>query len=289
MTTQHPVTLNNLTKHYDGFDLNVSMTLPSGTVTGLVGRNGSGKTTTLKAILGLIKPDEGEITVLGKNPREFTAHDKEDLGVMMTNLGLKGTITVTTVIAMLRAMYSSFDEEFFLRQCKEQHLPLKKKLQEFSTGMKAKLYVLIAISHNAKLLILDEPTAGLDVVSRTEMLDLLREFLAQDSDRSVLISSHISTDLEGLCDNICFISDGQIALCEDTDVILDQYGILKVSEADFESLDHSHILTTRRESYGYSCLTDERQYYIENYPSIVVENGSIDNVAIQILTGRKLS
>lgn len=280
------IKITNLQKSYKDFSLNVSLEIPAGTVTGLIGKNGAGKSTTIKAILGLIKTDGGSVEVFGKDPREFTTEDKEKLGVALSDSGFSMMLNVKDIIKILKKMYHSFDEQFFLAQCKEQGLPLDKNLKDFSTGMKAKLRVLVAISHDAKLLVLDEPTAGLDVLARNELLDMLRAYLAQDNERSILISSHISSDLEGLCDDIYMIHQGKILLHEDTDTILGQYGILKVSEEEYEKLDKQYLVASKKESFGYSCLTNEKQFYLDNHPNIVVENGNIDNMIVIMLGGK---
>ena len=163
---------------------------------------------------------------------------------------------------------------------------MDKMLKDFSTGMKAKLRVLVAISHKAKLLILDEPTAGLDVEARNEILDMLRQYMAEDESRSILISSHISSDLENLCDDIYLIHDGKILLHEETDNIMNNYALVKVEEQDYEKIDKEHFLSSKKESFGYVCLTDQKQYYMENYPKVVVENGNIDEL-ILMMTGGK--
>ncbi len=154
--------------------------------------------------------------------------------------------------------------------------------------MKAKLKVLAAISHDARLLILDEPTAGLDVIARDELLELLREFMERDEERSILISSHISADLETLCDDIYMIEQGKIIMHEDTDVLLSDYGILKADTKQYAGLDKQFILRSQRESYGYRCLTDQKQYYMENYPEIVVEKGNIDGILTLMIKGEKV-
>ena len=175
----------------------------------------------------------------------------------------------------MEKMYHRFDRADFLEKCHQLSIPLDRSLKEFSTGMRAKLKVLLALSHEAKLLILDEPTAGLDVVARDQILDLLREYMEQEG-RGILISSHISSDLEGLCDDLYMIHEGKIILHEDMDVLLDQYGILKVEEKVFADLDKRGILRVAKESWGYSCLTNEKQFYLENYPGLIVDRGSVD-------------
>ena len=182
-------------------------------------------------------------------------------------------------------MYSKFDKSLFIEQVQKFQLPMNKQIKEFSTGMKAKLKVLVAISHNAKLLILDEPTAGLDVIARDELLDMLREFLEKDEERSILISSHISSDLESLCDDLYMIHDGKIILHEDTDVLLSDYALLKVDAEQYSKLDKQFILRSKKETYGYSCLTNQKQYYMENYPKIAIEKGTIDEVITMMIRG----
>ena len=152
--------------------------------------------------------------------------------------------------------------------------------------MKAKLKVLLAVSHEAALLILDEPTAGLDVVAREEILDMLRGYMEQEG-RGILISSHISSDLEGLCDDIYMIQGGKIVLHEDTDVILSNYGLLKLEDRQYDTLDKDHILCVKKEGFGYSALTNERQYYQENYPSLIVERCGIDQVETMLIGGKR--
>lgn len=154
--------------------------------------------------------------------------------------------------------------------------------------MKAKLKILAAVSHDAQLLILDEPTAGLDVIARDELLDLLREFMEQKEDRSILISSHISDDLESLCDDLYMIHGGKIILHEDTDLLLSDYAVLKAEEAQFRRLDRQYLLRWKKEPYGYSCLTNQKQYYLENYPDVAIEQGSIDRVITMMIRGEKI-
>lgn len=166
-------------------------------------------------------------------------------------------------------------------------LPLSKKIKEFSTGMRAKLKVLIALDHEAELLILDEPTVGLDVVAREEVLAMIREYMTAHEQAGVLISSHIATDLESLCDDLYLIRDGKIILHEDTDVLLSEYALLKVPAEKYETLDKQYILRSKRESYGYACLTDKKQYYRENEPELVMENGSIDELILMMNGGRE--
>lgn len=280
------IKLNHVVKQYDNFRLECSMEVPIGQVTGLIGRNGAGKSTAFRAILGLIHADGGTIEVFGKDVAALTQADKEQIGVVLSDSGFCSYLTIRDFLPVLDAMYEDFSREKFAGDCERMGLPLKKKIKEFSTGMKRKLQILAALSHNARLLILDEPTAGLDVVARDELLGLLREY-AENGDRSIVISSHISSDLEGICDDVYMIDNGKIILHEDTDVLLNEYGLLKVTEEQFARLDQTHLLKTRKENFGYSCLTNQRQFYQDNYPTVVIERGSIDEVITMLAGGRE--
>lgn len=280
--------IEHLRKDYKSFSLDCTMEVKQGCVTGLIGQNGAGKSTTFKAALGLIRPDSGNIRILGKDIRDFDAEDRKKLGVVLSDSGFSGYLTVADTVPVLNSLYEDFDKAFFLEQIHKAGLPDNKKIKEFSTGMKAKLKVITAISHNARLLILDEPTSGLDVVARDELLDLLREFMEKDEDRSILISSHISGDLETLCDDVYMIHEGKIVLHEDTDVLLSDYAVLKMDERQYETLDKQYILRRRKESFGYSCLTNQKQYYLENYPKLVIIKGTIDEVITMMIRGAAL-
>lgn len=280
--------IRNLRKSYDGFLLDCSLDVLPGCVTGLIGRNGAGKSTTFKAILGLISTDSGLIEIFGKDINNFSASDKQNLGVVLSDSGFSGYLTINDIIPVLQNIYKNFDQALFMEHLQKFQLPCNKKIKEFSTGMKAKLKVLVAVSHNARLLILDEPTAGLDVIARDELLGILREFMEKDESRSILISSHISSDLENLCDDIYMINNGKIIMHEDTDVLLSDYALIKVNEEQYKKLDRQYILRIKKENYGYSCLTNQRQYYIDNYPQIAVEKGNIDEVILMMAKGETL-
>lgn len=278
--------IEHLRKNYTNFSLDCSLTVMPGCITGLIGQNGAGKSTTFKAVLGLISTDGGKITLLGKDIRTFTAADKQNLGVVLSDSGFSGYLTISDIVPVLDHLYEHFNKIFFMEQVQKTNLPLNKQLREFSTGMRAKLKVLVAISHNARFLILDEPTAGLDVIARDELLDLLREYMEADLKRSILISSHISSDLENLCDDIYMIHEGQIILHDETDVLLSDYAVLKVNDTQYGHMDKQYILRVKQESYGYSCLTNQKAFYVENYPDIAIENGSIDEVITMMILGQ---
>lgn len=279
------LTLKNVKKEYQDFRLDCSLTLEKGQIIGLVGRNGAGKSTAFKIALGLITHDGGTVELFNKPIDEVTAKDRQRLGVSLAESGFNELFSIKEIVTMLQNFYPLFDKKYFLDKCEDFRLPFSKPLKDFSTGMKARLNVLVALSHKAELLILDEPTAGLDVVARGEILTLLQEYLEADDSRSILISSHISKDLEQLCDSLYFIDQGKIILNEDTDVLLDQYGILKVTEDQYTRLDKGYIEKATPVSFGYQCLTKQRQFYLENYPDIAVEKADIDEIVLMMMGG----
>ena len=279
--------LDNVKKHYNDFDLDCSMEVQKGCVTGLIGKNGAGKSTTFKLILGLAYADSGQIRVFGKPMQEIGKKDRENIGVVLADSGFNGYLTVQDQVSILAAMYQNFDRDGFLKKCKAFDLPVNKVIKEFSTGMKRKLQVIAAISHKAQLLILDEPTAGMDVIARDELLELLREYMEQEG-RSILISSHISGDLESFCDDIYMIDDGRIVMHEETDVLLGNYALLKMTKEQYERLDQRYLLRKKDESFGVSCLTSQKQYYLDNYPQITVEKGNIDELMMMMVRGEKI-
>lgn len=279
--------LKNVKKSYDNFNLNCSLEVLPGCVTGLIGQNGAGKSTTFKAILNLISIDSGIIEVFGKNNNKLTNHQKQDIGVVLSDSGFSEYLMIKDIIPVMESLYDNFDKARFIEQCHHFELPFNKQIKDFSTGMKVKLKVLIALSHHSKLLILDEPTAGLDVIVRDELIDMLRDYMVENEDSSILISSHISSDLEGLCDDLYMIHKGSIVMHEETDILLSDYAILKVDEKQFKELDKKYLLNYKKESFGYRCLTNQKSFYLENYPSIVIEKGSIDEVLTLMIRGEK--
>lgn len=276
--------VKGIQKTYGKFGLDVSIEVLPGQITGLVGKNGAGKSTTFKSILGLVKTEGGEILLDGKPAVTITNKEKEKLGVVLSDASFSGWLTIADIIPVLRNMYEEFEEDFFKEQCEKMDLPMKKPIKEFSTGMAAKLKVLVAVSHKAELLIMDEPTSGLDVMARNEILDLLREYMVEDN-RSILISSHISSDLEMLCDDLYMIDNGKIMMHEETDVLLANYGVLKLTETQYEKVEKEYILKTKKDNNGYICLTKEKAFYAENYPDVAIEKGNIDDVFTLMIQG----
>lgn len=278
--------LENVKKNYGNFSLDCSMEVKRGQVTGIIGSNGAGKSTTFKSILGLIFPDGGNIEMFGKNVNDISIEDKEKIGVVLTEANVNELLRAKDLVPIMKAMYKKFSAEDYLNKCKQYNIPMDKPIKEYSTGMKAKLKLILALSHDAELLILDEPTAGLDVIMRNELLDMLRDYM-EDDNRGILISSHISTDLEGICDDLYMIAEGKIVMHEETDVLLSEYGIIKATKEQFDSLDKTHIISVKEEKFGYLCLTNQKDFYMENYPSVAIEKGNIDDFIILMVKGER--
>ena len=238
------IEIKNLSKHYQGFSLeNLNLTLPSGCIMGLVGENGAGKSTTIRMILGMTKPDSGEITVFG---RKLTRELKEQIGVVLDEPGYPGCMTAAQIGNMLCGIFRGWEQDAFEGYLTKLNIPANKPFKDFSKGMKMKLCLAAAMSHGAKLLILDEATSGLDPVVRDELLDVFNEF-TRDEGHSVLISSHIVSDLEKICDYIAFLHRGKLMLCREKDELLNEYAFVQGSR---EEIDLLHPIGRRDGRFG---------------------------------------
>lgn len=270
------LTVKNLRKSYGDFNLDVSLEVKKGYITGVIGRNGAGKSTLFKSIMGLIRPESGDIEIFADELYDEVKR-KQMTAAIFADSGFNQYFNIREIASLMSSMYPAFDRKAFLERCRAWELPDNKRIKNFSGGMMAKLKIIAATSYGAKLLILDEPTAGLDVVARTDMADMIREYM-MDGDRSILISSHISGDIEGLCDDVYLIENGSVLLHEETDAIRDNYGIMKMTEEQFADIDKEYIVKIKRENIGYKALTDRRNYYEENFPGIVMERGNVDDI-----------
>lgn len=249
------IEIKNLTKAYNDFTLdNIGFNLPMGTIMGLVGENGAGKSTTIKLIMNAIKADSGTVAVLGKSnqDKEFAAI-KQNIGVVLDEAYFPEVLNAKNINKIMKATYTKWDEKLYFNYISRFKLPLDKKFKDFSRGMKMKLAITVALSHNPKLLILDEATSGLDPMIRDEILDIFNDF-TRDETHSVLLSSHIISDLEKICDYITFIYKGKLILCEEKDIILSKYSIMKLTENDFESIPSSAVVSKKKTSFGYEAL-----------------------------------
>ncbi|MGN0325050.1 MAG: ABC transporter ATP-binding protein [Lachnospiraceae bacterium] len=253
------IEIKDLCKSYPEFSLDhLNLTLPSGCIMGLVGENGAGKSTTLKLILEMIKRDSGTITLFGKDNRENIRLAKEEIGVVLDEVGIPSLLNAKQVGNVMKHTFRNWDKEAYGNYLKKLSVPENKPFKDFSRGMKMKLGIAIALSHHAKLLLLDEATSGLDPVVRDEVLDLFNEF-TREEDHSILISSHIVSDLEKICDYIAFLHKGKLLLCEEKDRLKEHYGIVHCTKETFAKIAPDAVIGRKEGAYGIEALvTKER-------------------------------
>ena len=278
---KNKIEIKNLTKHYGGFTLdNVSFGVPRGSVVGLIGENGAGKSTIIKSLLGVINTDGGEILFdgvplgrLGKNQRQLT-------GVVLDDVSLPSAVNLRELNTVMKNMFCRWDEQTFFALTERFRLPRDKKTGEFSKGMKMKTAIAAALSHGAETLILDEPTSGLDPVARDEILDILYDFM-QNSGHAVLISSHITSDLEKLCDYVVFIHGGKVAVSGEKDALLEEYAVYGGNISD---LDPAAVVRVRRRNYGADALVKRSMIP----PSFGTEKTTLEDIMLFFVKGEKL-
>lgn len=280
--TENALELRGLVKEYKGFRLGpVDLTLPSGCILGLVGENGAGKTTTLNMILDLVQPTAGEIRVLGRDNHDHFHLTKEDLGVVLDEANFPDPMKAGQIGNIMAGLYRNWDGEAFNNYVNQFGLPENKKVKDFSKGMKVKLSIAIALSHHAKLLILDEPTSGLDPIVRDEIVEIFYEF-TRNQENSILISSHIISDLERLCDYVAFLHKGKLAFFEEKDRLLEQYGLFHGSQEGLEQLPSRAVRGIRRTGYGVDALVDR-----EMVPEARLSAVSIEDIMVFLVKGEK--
>ncbi len=246
--------IKNLTKTFPGFTLeNLSLMLPSGCIMGLIGENGAGKSTTIKLILDILHKDSGTITILGRDNQDNIQITKEDVGVVMDEVGIPDCLTTKQVGKVMKHTFRNWDDAEYERLLEKLSLPDNKPFKDFSRGMKMKLGIAIAMSHGSKLLLLDEATSGLDPVVRDEVVEMFSDF-TRDESHSILISSHIVSDLERLCDYVAFLHKGKLLLCEEKDQLLAQYGIIHCTAEQLKELDPEAIRYKKENPYGVEAI-----------------------------------
>ena len=244
------IELNELTKYYKDFTLDgVNLTLPCGCIMGLIGENGAGKSTTIKLLFGMLRSDSGTIRLLGKDQSEALPLSLEEIGVVLDEPGISGCLTPKQVGKIMAGIYRNWDPTAYQDYLRQLSLPEDKKYKEFSRGMKMKLGIAVALSHHPKLLVLDEATSGLDPVVRDEVLDIFSEF-TRNAENAVLISSHIVSDLEKICDYIAFLHKGKLMLCEEKDRLLEQYAIVRCSAEELSNIDPAAVIGKKQSAYG---------------------------------------
>ena len=279
------IEIRGLCKSYEDFTLDhIDLTLPGGSIMGLIGENGAGKTTTIKCILNLIHRDAGEITLLGHDNLAEEKLAKRDIGVVMDECFFHDTLRPRDIDRFLAPVYSHWDSALFSTYLDKFRLPEQKFVKEFSRGMKMKLSLAAALAHHPKLLLLDEATAGLDPVVRDEILDEFLGFIC-DEEHAILISSHITSDLEKVADYITYIHQGQVVLSEAKDVILDSYGRLACSAGQLERVDPADLVRVRRGSFGCEGLVSDRASFHRKYPDLLVEKTTLEDIMLFIGKG----
>ncbi|MDR2044748.1 MAG: ABC transporter ATP-binding protein [Clostridium sp.] len=285
--SNHVLAVDGLTKKYPDFVLDkVSFEVPQGGIVGLIGENGAGKSTTINAILGLIQKDAGVVSILGKQEQEIDHTVREQIGVVFDASNFPEALSPRKLGKVLQNIYASWDEHIYSSLLKKLSLPLDKKIRRFSKGMKMKLSIAVQLSHHSKLLILDEATSGLDPVIRDDILDMFLDFV-QDEEHSILVSSHITSDLEKVADYIVFIHNGRVVFEKTKHELIYQYGIMKCGSAQFDSLDKSDIVAYRKQDYEWQVLVADRADAQKKYPKALIDPATIDEIMLLYVKGEK--
>ena len=274
------IEVKDLTKRYDGFTLdNLSFNVPGGSIMGFIGQNGAGKTTTINTILNIVKPDSGTVKVFGLDHIRDEKEIKKHIAAVFDELPFDDRLTASDINVIMREIYDQWDSDKFFAFLDRFQLPKKKKFGKFSKGMKMKMQIAAALSHNAKLLIMDEATTGLDPVVRNEILDIFFEFL-QDEEHSILMSSHITSDLEKIADSVTFIDKGKLLISGCKDDILESHAILRCSRADYEALDKSDIVSARINDFSIDVMVSDADGCRRKYPGIITDKANLDDIML---------
>ena len=276
---EYVLELKEVTKDYGDFKLDhISFAVPQGCICGFIGQNGAGKTTTIKLILDIIKGDCGEIKVFGKNVEEDPGI-KENIGVVYDEMGFHDFLTAKDINVIMKNVYSNWDEKTYFDYLKKFSLPVKKHCGSFSRGMRMKLQIAVALSHKAKLLIMDEPTSGLDPIVRNEILQIFQEYIMEE-DHTILLSSHITGDLERIADMIVFIDKGKIVLQGNKDVLLEKHGLLKCKKSEVSIVDKNDIVSVSPSAFGVEMLVKERRECEKKYPGFSMEQVTLEDIML---------
>ena len=283
------IEINGLKKKYDDkFELGkIDISIPKGIIVGLIGENGAGKTTLIKSMLSIMKIDEGKIKIFGKDYKKEEKAIKEDIGVVLDNLFFPELLNAKDINSVMKDIYENWDSELYFSYLKEFNLPENKPLKAMSKGMRKKLEIVTAISHKPKLLILDEPTSGLDPVVRSEVLEIFQKFI-EDEEHSILLSTHITSDLEHIADEIIFIDKGKKVLQKSRDEIIDNYGILKCDIDYFPNIDKQDIVTYRKTKYSYEILIENKEQLTKKYNKCIIDKITLEDLMLLIIKGEKI-
>lgn len=279
------IEVKGLTKHYPGFTLqDVSFTLPRGGIMGFIGANGAGKTTTIKALLSLIKIDDGELKLLGGKPKDREV--KQQLGVVLDENNAYDKLSFAQAARVERAMRANWDEKLWQSYVERFKLPPRQHVQEYSRGMKMKLFIALALAHKPQLLLLDEPTSGLDPLMREEVLVVFKEFI-QDKQHAILLSSHITSDLDKIATHIAFIHEGRLVFSHDKDILMEEWGLARCSEAEFADIPDEYVLGYRHNSFGYEMLVRDRQHLAQTLPQLSLSSASTEEIMLFYVQGQR--
>lgn len=272
--------LCDVTKKYDDFTLDhVSFQVPRGCICGFVGQNGAGKTTTIQLILDIIKKDGGSIKVFDRDMEKDGAALKEKIGVVFDEMGFHEFLTATEINRVMKNVYANWQEDLFFDYLKRFSLPRKKRCGSFSRGMRMKLQIAVALSHEAELLIMDEPTSGLDPIVRNEILQIFQEFVL-DENHTILLSSHITSDLERIADMVTFINRGKIVLSGDKNEILERHGLIKCKKDEVKNIDPKDMVSCRQSAFGAEVLVADREKCAAKYSSMVMEQTTLEEIMV---------
>lgn len=284
---ENAIEIRNLTVKYDGFTLdNISFDVAKGSIMGFIGQNGAGKTTTIKALLNIIKRNAGTVRMLGMDNIEDEIAIKEQIAAVFDELPFHDMLTAKNINIILRDLYKEWDSDVFKSYLDRLALPERKKIGEFSKGMKMKLQIAVALSHNAKLLIMDEATTGLDPVVRNECLDIFLEYL-QDENHSILMSSHITTDLEKVADSVTFINKGKLLVTGYKDDVLEKHGVIKCKKSEYKEIDFSDIVSTRLSDFGAEVMVKNKTLCRSKYSGLVLDDTTLEEIMLYYVNADK--
>lgn len=283
------IEIKNLVKRYDdNFQLGeLNLDIPSGEIIGLIGENGAGKSTLIKSILDILRINKGEIKILGKDIKNNETLIKEDIGVVLDNTFFPEVLNAKDIDSVMKSIYKSWDSKLYYDYLKEFNIPVTSIIKKLSKGMRKKLEIATALAHHPKLLILDEPTSGLDPVVRNEVLDIFLKFIADD-EHTILFSTHITSDLEHIADEIVFIDKGKVLINKTRDEILDNYGILKCNLDEFTKIDKSDYMAYKKNKYNYEILVSDRNKVSKKYKNMVVDKITLEDLMVLMIKGDKI-
>lgn len=283
---KNAIEIKNLTKKYDSkFELGpINLNIPSGCIIGLIGENGAGKTTLIKSLLSIIKPNEGTINIFEKDINEHESSIKENIGVVLDDMFFPEILNAKDLNIIMKDLYKNWDSDLYNKYLEDFKLPNDKKIKEMSKGMRKKLEIAVALSHKPKLLILDEPTSGLDPIVRSEVLDIFLKFI-EDDEHTILLSTHITSDLEHIADEIIFIDKGKLLLQENRDELLDNYGILKCNIEDFSKIDKKDIIRFKKNKYNYEILISNKNKLSKKYKDYIIDKITLEDLMVLMIKG----